>query len=86
MITVWTYSKVELKFQYMTGKPGSLFGEDDKRLELSNRFREIPGIHFADEEITKRPSVPMQLLRDRRRLEQFIEVLDWYVQEISNPH
>jgi hypothetical protein len=79
LVSVWAYGRVEVQFQHM-GKPP--FGERSKRLELLRRLNEIEGIDLSADKITKRPSIPLQLLTNGAVVEQFFATWDWVIQEI----
>jgi hypothetical protein len=81
LISIWTYGRIEIQFQQM-GKPP--FGEEFKRLQLLGRLNEIEGIDIAADKIKKRPSIPLRLLEDDAVTEQFLNTLDWVIQEIKN--
>lgn len=61
----------------------SPFNDEAKRLELLDRLNQIPGVKIPRDDITRRPSFPLSLLRDEIALKRFLETLDWYVAEIK---
>jgi hypothetical protein len=59
------------------------FNEETNRVELLRRLNETPGITIPQDAITRRPSVPLSLLRDDNVLRQFLSVLDWLISEVK---
>ena len=59
------------------------FSKESERLELLRRLNEIPGINLSVSRIKKRPSFPLSVLKDETALRQFLEVLNWFVQEVK---
>jgi hypothetical protein len=81
VVSVWTYGRVEIPFQWMlTRQP---FESDAKRLELRERLTRIPGVAISADAITRRPTIPLAVLTDDAILEQFLSVLDWYLAEVK---
>jgi hypothetical protein len=81
LISVWTYGTIEVQFQWMqTRLP---FAEETKRLELLNRLNQIKGINLSVDSITKRPSLPLANFKDFAVLQEFLNLLDWVIQEIK---
>ena len=81
VIGVWTNGDVELKLDYLRNKP--VFNEDDKRLELIRRFNEVEGIDIGEDKINKRPNVQLTVLTNPEVMEQFLLVLQWFVDSIK---
>ena len=82
LISVWTYGRLEIQFQMMKKNPP--FEDEKLRRDLLSRLNAITGIAFPENAITRRPSIPLSLLEDKATLEQFLEVLDWVIQEIRS--
>jgi hypothetical protein len=59
------------------------FNDEAKRLELLKRLNAVPGVNIPVEAITKFPNIRLSTLKDATALQQFLEVLDWVVQEIK---
>jgi hypothetical protein len=81
IISVWTYGVVEIGFQWMKARPP--FDDEVKRRELMQRLNAIPGITLPADSIGRRPSFPLAALKEDSSLRQFIEVLDWFVTEVT---
>jgi len=79
-IAVWTSGTVEIQFQWMRRKLP--FEIESKRQELRDKLNTVPGISIAGEGVDRRPNVPLQVLTAPGALAQFLEVLDWLVDEI----
>lgn len=83
MFAVWTYGRVEIYFQYLKAKPP--FEDYTKRKELLDRLNEIAGMSLGEDAITRRPSIPLSMLAPEDKMSQFLNVLDWVIDEILNP-
>jgi hypothetical protein len=79
-ISVWTYGRLEVQFQQMKVKLP--LDDQSKRQELLRRLNEIPGVAIPADGITRRPSIPLSLLKDEAVLSQFLATFDWVIQEI----
>ena len=80
LISVWTNGYVQLQFGYMQSR--SPFDDEAKRVELLRRLNAIDGITIEDDAITKYPSIALSILKNETAMKQFLETLDWVVQEI----
>lgn len=80
-ITLWTDGYLYVQFGYI--KNNSPFDEYSKRLELLHRLNEIPDVTISEEAIDKYPSITLSTLNNEAALKQFLEVLDWFVQEVK---
>ena len=75
---VWSSGLVEIYFYWYTLKP--TFDDESRRAELLRRLNEILGVQLPPDAITKRPSIPLRVLRGHE--EAFLQVFDWYLDEI----
>lgn len=80
-IGVRTDGQIEVIFMWL--KPRQPFVNEAKREELLHRLNEITGVNLPADRITGRPSFPLSALNDEAALKQFLEVLDWFVQEVK---
>ena len=80
-IGVRTDGRIEVVFQWL--KPRPPFTDETKRMELLHRLNEITGVDLPAGRIIGRPSFPLSALRNEVALEQFLEVLDWFVREVK---
>jgi len=78
---IWTYGKVEIQFKWLQKRPP--FDAESKRKELLDRLNMIPNIKIPPDAITRRPNISLSAFDDKDSLKQFLEVLDWVVQEIK---
>jgi len=78
-IILWTYGRIEIQFQWMKGRP--FFDEIENRRELMRRLNQIGGVNISEENLTKRPSVPLSVLSSSpAKTEQFLDTLNWTVE------
>ena len=77
LFAVWTYARVETQFQWYK----TPFDSQGKRLELLGRLNEIPGVSLPEDCISKRPSIPMDLLSNDEALAQFKGIFEWFIEE-----
>jgi hypothetical protein len=73
---IWTYGKVEILFKYMLGRPP--FDELERRRGLQERLNAIQGVRIADEDLTMRPNIALEVLQDEANLSEFFEVISWW--------
>jgi len=79
-IYVWTYGMIGVPFGYMMSRPP--FDEESKRLELLRRLNQISGVNIPKDKMDKFPGIRISVLKDKTAFGQFMETLDWIVQEI----
>lgn len=82
LFAVFTSGGVEIYFQWYQYKPP--FHSDEKRQELLARLNEIPGISWAEDVITRRPSIPFSVLTNEAALRQFFATFEWMINEIRS--
>lgn len=80
-VILWTYGRIEVQFQWLQARPP--FDDIGKRRELFTRLHAIPGITLPADSLNRRPSFNMKVLGKPGALQQFIEVLDWVITEIT---
>ena len=78
---IYTNGSINLSFQPLRKRPP--FDDDSKRLELLHRLNEIPGVKLPDDAIGRYPNISLSMLKDETALKIFLEVLDWFVQEVK---
>jgi hypothetical protein len=77
-IILWTYGRIEIQFQWMKGRP--FFDELENRRELMRRLNEIDGVNISNDDLAKRPSVPLSTLSSSpSNIEKFMDTLNWIV-------
>lgn len=79
-LRVWTYGRIEIAFQ---GLSGSRLDSVENRRDLLQRINQIPGVALPDDAIHKYPSIWFDVLQDATRLGQFLEIMTWVAKEIS---
>lgn len=80
-ISARTYGSLAIWFGDIRTKPP--FSDELKRLELLRRLNKISGFVIPERAIEKYPSVPLSSLNNEIALKQFLEVLDWFVEEVQ---
>lgn len=83
-LKIRTDGKVEVIFRWLNTRVPKKppFDDEEKRLELLWRLNEIPGVDISEARINGIPTFPLSALRDEAALNQFLGVLDWFVQEV----
>ncbi len=78
-LTIYTMGRLYVNAGYcMSGA----FKEPDKRLEWLHKLNEIDGIALALRD-DKFPSISLERLSPGNRLQQFLEVMDWFVGQLN---
>lgn len=77
-IILWTYGRIEIQFQWMKGRP--FFDEMENRRELLRRLNQLDGVNISDDDLTKRPSLPLSIFSSSpSKTENFLETLNWVI-------
>lgn len=82
-IAIWSYGKIEVQFKPLQSRPP--FDTESKRNELLDRLNQIPDFDIPVDAIVRFPKVDLSALKNGDSLKQFLDVLDWVVQEVKNP-
>ena len=82
MISVMTNGKVQIQFGQLKKRPP--FDDDAKRIELRDRLNRIPEVDIPAEGIILYPSILLTSLTNKAALEQFLAVMNWFVQEVKD--
>ena len=72
---------IEIYFYWYAYKP--LFASEARRLEILEKLNAIPGIALPESTIRRRPNIPLADLVGDNRLNQFLEVFDWYLEQVK---
>jgi len=80
-ISIWSNGKVVIQFQHLKKKPP--FDSESKRRELMDRLNRIPGFSISEDALGRRPGVYLSIFKNEYEIQQFLETLDWAVQEIK---
>ncbi len=83
LFAVYSGGVVEIYFQWYLYRPP--FTDEAKRREMLDRLNAIPGVSLPADSITRRPSIPLATLAQGSRLTQFLEVFEWYLQQVRTP-
>lgn len=77
-ISVWTHGKIQIEFVYMEPP----FDSDLKRQELRECLNRIQGVSIPEDKISGEPPILLSIFKEEAKLEQFLKILDWLVEEI----
>lgn len=80
LFAVYTYGSVEIYFQHLAVEPP--FNREEKRIELLDKLNQIQGVDIQSSMIRRRPSIPIQIFSTNEKIEQFLAVFSWVVDEI----
>jgi hypothetical protein len=81
LISAWTNGIVSIQFGYMINRPP--FNDQALRRAFAKRLNIVPGVSIPEGSVDKFPSFPMVHLRDGDARSQFLEALDWAVEQIQ---
>ena len=81
LFAVWTSCWLEFYFQHYKNWPP--FDELEKRKELMKRLNEIPGVNLTENEIDKRPSVPLSIFQNEANLKALQSAFEWFVAQLE---
>jgi hypothetical protein len=83
--TLWTYGSVEVPFSELAKPRGGPFQAEEKREELLQRLRAVPGVTIpGDVRDLRRPNVPLTVLSNPEALSHFMDVFTWVVEDIRD--
>ena len=77
MVALWTEGNIELQFQHISRRDP--FNDDALLRELFDRVCAIDGVELPLDRIKKRPGFPIEVLASEGRMNQFMEVLEWFL-------
>ena len=80
-LQIWTDGSLYIQLGDIETK--TPFDNEHKRSELLRRLNKVPGITISDEAKNKYPRVWLAALNRETALKQFLEVLDWFVEEVK---
>ncbi len=83
LLEVWTDGYLYIQLGDPQGH--TLLGEQSKRSELLRRMEEIHGITLSIQPSQRWAFLSLTPLNGESDLNQFLEVLDWFVQEVRKP-
>jgi hypothetical protein len=74
---LWTNGKVEIQLQHLHAVPD--FDAESIREEFRTRLSAIDGIDIPISKRNGRPSFPVSTLKDNARLDEFYQVINWFI-------
>lgn len=80
LFAVWTNGTVAIQFGYMQRRPP--FTDETVRRDILYKLNDIPGIKLPDDAITRFPSIPLTVLQEEGRLEQFFRAMEGALETI----
>lgn len=81
ILTLWTYGRVEIDFQYLLAR--AAFASREARLELLRRLTEGSSLALSENMIDKRPSLPSSQFDSPENLRALLGAMEWVVQTLS---
>lgn len=81
ILTLWTYGRAEVEFQYLMARWPFVAAE--KREELWRRLTTGSSLKIAKDRIDVRPSVKWSELTDGNNMHALIHAMKWVVHELS---
>ena len=82
IMTLWSYGRVEIEFQYLMGR--APFAAVEKRQELWRRMTTESSLKISEEKIDKRPSVQWKDLSDPKNMRALLNAMEWVVVELDS--
>jgi hypothetical protein len=80
---LYTYGRLEWQFKSMMRRP--FFNEVEHRRELKNKLNAIRGVSISEDQISKRPAIPLAALASSpAEVEKLLTALTWVVQEFMS--
>ena len=76
------WSSGNLGLYFFRIKDRQPFSDEAMRRELLARLNRIEGIDLPGDAFNRRPTIPISALQNPQRLEQFLAVWDWYLDEV----
>jgi ribosomal protein L30E len=80
LIAVYSSGYIGIQFTQLRSRP---FDQEPMRLELLKRLNQVPGVALPEKSVYEWPQFPVSILINPVALEQFLQVLDWVVDEIK---
>lgn len=78
-LNLYTQGKVYINFAYCYRPP---FDDEAMRIEWLHRLNTVPGIDLPAGAINKMPGVPLTVLGQGDRVQQFLRVMDWFADQV----
>lgn len=74
-------ASIELYFYWWASK--APFNDKNKRIEILNKLNSIEGISIPIDGIDRRPNIPLDTMSNETTLKKFLDVMDWYTEQIK---
>jgi hypothetical protein len=81
ILTLWTYGRAEIEFQYLMAR--GPFATVEKREELWRRLTTESSLKIAKDRIDLRPSVQWSELTEGNNMRVLIDAMEWVVQQLG---
>ena len=81
LFVLWTYGTIEMQFQHMRVAP---FRDEAARRMLIERLNEISGVAMPNDAVARRPSFDMTVLVDERSRIQFLDAMQWALEQVRS--
>jgi len=72
---------IQMQFEPLSSRPP--FDSEEMRRELLGRLNNIHGVSLSDDAISRYPSIRFDIFEDQKRLDQFLEIIEWLIREIK---
>jgi hypothetical protein len=82
LFAVYTYGTVEMYFYWYKLK--AAFPPERCR-ELRERLNRIPQVLFTEEDLSRRPGIPLSSLVPPDSLHAFLETMAWFIEPLRSP-
>lgn len=76
---IWTDGKIEFQFQWYQRPP---FNSPANRIKLMSMLNQIGGVNLVEQQVTKRPSIPLTLFANETSMSQLLESYNWFIDEL----
>jgi hypothetical protein len=84
ILTLWTYGRAEIEFQYLMVR--GPFADVEKRKELWRRLTTGSSLRIAEDRIDLRPSVQWSELTDANNLRALTDAMAWIADKLDPKH
>jgi len=78
----YTGAYLQMQFHKLQTKPP--FNDKTKRVDLLRRLNKVEGVSLPEDSIDRYPSIYLSALTSKNSLRQFVDVLNWFVQEVKS--
>lgn len=82
LFAIRSRGNIELYFNTYQNKPP--FNSEDERKELLNKLNNGLNTSISSDAITKFPKISLSVLKEPQKLENFLNIYDWFIGEVRN--